>query len=111
MSDITLINDSEQSSLVTNGLAKNGEMYLKSAGSTDEGAIVIYDSGSWRTFANEYSASVFDSSLSFPTIQVFNTESEFIDQTDAPTHTIVHSKDSDKLYVWNDTVWVIFNQN
>ena len=56
MSDITLINDSEQSSLVTNGLAKNGEMYLKKAGSTDAGAIFVYDSGAWKTFANEYSA-------------------------------------------------------
>jgi hypothetical protein len=56
MSDITVINDSEQSSLVTNGLAKNGELYLKAAGSTDEGAIVVYDSGSWRTFANEVGA-------------------------------------------------------
>ena len=56
MSDITLINDSEQSSLVTNGLAKNGELYLKKAGSTDAGAIVVYDSGVWRTFANEYSS-------------------------------------------------------
>ena len=28
-------------------------MYLKAAGSTDEGAVVVYDSGSWRTFANE----------------------------------------------------------
>lgn len=53
MSDITLINDSEQSSLVTNGLAKNGELYLKKAGSTDAGAIVAYDNGVWRTFANE----------------------------------------------------------
>ena len=56
MSDITLINDSEQSSLVTNGLAKNGELYLKKEGSTDAGAIVVYDSGSWRTFANYASA-------------------------------------------------------
>ena len=53
MSDITLINDSEQSSLVTNGLAKNGELYLKKAGSTNAGAIVVYDNGVWRTFANE----------------------------------------------------------
>jgi len=57
MSDITLIDDSEQSSLVTNGLAKNGELYLKKAGSTDAGSIVAYDSGSWRTFANEYAPS------------------------------------------------------
>lgn len=56
MSDITLINDSEQSSLVTNGLAKNGEMYLKKEGSTDAGSIVVYDSGAWKTFANEYVA-------------------------------------------------------
>ena len=53
MSDITIINDSQQSDLVTNGLAKNGELYLKAAGSTNAGAIVVYDSGSWRTFANE----------------------------------------------------------
>ena len=56
MSDITVINDSQQSELVTNGLAKNGELYLKAAGSTDAGAIVVYDSGSWRTFANEASS-------------------------------------------------------
>jgi len=53
MSDITVINDTQQSELVTNGLAKNGELYLKAAGSTNAGAIVAYDSGSWRTFANE----------------------------------------------------------
>lgn len=56
MSDITLIDDSEQSALVTNGLAKNGEMYLKKAGSTDAGSIVVYDSGVWRGFTNEYSS-------------------------------------------------------
>jgi len=57
MSDITVINDSEQSSLVTNGLAKNGEMYLKKEGSTDAGSIVVYDSGVWKGFANDASAS------------------------------------------------------
>lgn len=56
MSDITLIDDSEQSSLVTNGLVKNGELYLKKAGSTSAGAIVAYDNGVWRTFANEASS-------------------------------------------------------
>jgi len=54
MSDITLIDDSEQSSLVTNGLAKNGELYLKKTGSTDAGSIVVYDSGVWKTFADEF---------------------------------------------------------
>ena len=56
-------------------------------------------------------ASVFDDSLTFPTIQVFDTEAEFIGQTNAPDYTIVHAKDTDKLYVWNGTSWVIFNQN
>ena len=53
MSDITVINDSQQSELVTNGLAKNGELYLKASGSTDAGSIVVYDSGSWRRFTND----------------------------------------------------------
>lgn len=65
MSDITIINDSEQSSLVTNGLAKNGELYLKAEGSTDAGAIVVYDSGAWRTFANEALAFTNSYSLEF----------------------------------------------
>jgi len=63
MSDITLIDDSEQSSLVTNGLAKNGELYLKKAGSTDAGSIVVYDSGVWKTFADEGGAFLNGSSL------------------------------------------------
>jgi len=54
---------------------------------------------------------LFDSSLTFPTIQVFDNESEFIDSTDAPDYTIVHAKDTDKLYVWDGTRWVLYNQN
>lgn len=55
--------------------------------------------------------SVFDGSLTFPTIQVFDTEAEFIGQTDAPEYTIVHAKDTDKLYVWENPNWIYFNQN
>ena len=55
--------------------------------------------------------SVFDTSLTFPTIQVFNTEAAFIDLDTAPQYTIVHAKDTDKLYVWNGSVWVLYNQN
>ena len=55
--------------------------------------------------------SVFDSSLTFPTIQVFDTEAEFRDETDAPDYTIVHAKDTDKLYVWSGTQWVVYNQD
>lgn len=55
--------------------------------------------------------SVFDGSLTFPTIQVFDTEAEFIDQTDAPQYTIVHAKDTDRLYVWDGSNWVVYFQN
>lgn len=55
--------------------------------------------------------SVFDSSLTFPTIQVFDTEAEFINQTNAPNYTIVHAKDTNKLYVWNGTQWATFNND
>ena len=54
---------------------------------------------------------LFDSSLSFPTIQVFDTEAEFIDKTDAPDYTIVHAKATKKLYVWDGTRWYLYNQN
>ena len=53
----------------------------------------------------------FDSTLTFPTIQVFDNESEFINRTDAPNYTIVHAKDTDKLYVWDGNGWVFYNQN
>ena len=56
-------------------------------------------------------APVFNDSLTFPTIQVFDNESEFIDQTDAPDYTIVHAKDTDKLYVWKGYMWVVYDQN
>ena len=54
---------------------------------------------------------VFDGSLTFPTIQVFDTESEFIDQTNAPDYTIVHAKDTDRLYVWNGSGWTGYNND
>ena len=95
MSDITVINDSEQSSLVTNGLAKNGELYLKAAGSTDAGAIVVYDSGSWRTFANE---------AGLPSIT--NTYSVDFDGTndymDFGTNTFINSSSAFSVSAWFD---------
>lgn len=65
MSDIALINDSQQSAIVTNGIGKNGEIYMKAAGSTDAGALVVYDSGSWRKFADEASSFSNSYSVSF----------------------------------------------
>lgn len=62
------------------------------------------------TFFN-VTESVFNGSLSFPTIQVFDNESEFIDQTDATQYTIVHAKDTDKLYVWDGNAWYKYNND
>jgi len=62
------------------------------------------------TFFN-VTESVFDGSLTFPTIEVFDTEAEFINATDAPDYTIVHAKDTDKLYVWDGSYWVSYYQN
>jgi hypothetical protein len=53
----------------------------------------------------------FDDSLTFPTIEVFDTEAEFIDLTDAQQYTIVHAKDTDKLYVWDGSYWYLYNNN
>jgi len=55
--------------------------------------------------------SIFDSSITFPTIDVFDNESEFIDARYAPDYTIVHAKDTDKLYVYDGAKWVVFNQD
>ena len=55
--------------------------------------------------------SVFDDSLTFPTIQVFDNESDFIDQTDAPQYTILHAKDTDRLYVWETDRWYLYDNN
>ena len=53
----------------------------------------------------------FDSSLTFPTIQVFDTEADFISYTDAPNYTIVHAKDTDKLYVWDNDKWYVYKND
>jgi hypothetical protein len=53
----------------------------------------------------------FDDTLTFPTIQVFDNETDFISYTDATDYTIVHAKDTDRLYVWDGSDWVFYNQN
>jgi hypothetical protein len=62
------------------------------------------------TFFN-VTESVFNGSLTFPTIDVFDNESDFITANYAPNYTIVHAKDTDKLYVWKGYTWVVYNQN
>jgi len=49
--------------------------------------------------------------LAFPNISVFDNESEFITDTSYPDYTIVHAKDTDRLYVWDGTEWVFYNND
>ena len=75
---------------------------------------VIASDGVDTTTSNTASVAVtgiFDSTLTFPTIEVFDNESEFINKSYAPNYTIVHAKDTDKLYVWKGYTWVVYNQN
>ena len=107
MSDITLINDSEQSSLVTNGLVKNGELYLKKAGSTNAGAIVAYDNGTWRTFANEAVSFVQQYSLKFDgTNEALHGPLDGNNQPIASSHITLGSTDAWTISFWykNDNV-------
>jgi hypothetical protein len=54
---------------------------------------------------------IHDSTLTFPTIQVFDNESDFITDTGADDYTIVHAKDTDKLYVWDGAGWYLYNND
>ena len=110
MSDITLIDDSEQSSLVTNGLAKNGELYLKKAGSTDAGSIVVYDSGAWKTFANEYTP---PAPAGF-NISTQDTEANIL--ASSPTNpsgevTAAYATDTESLCIYDGISWVTYDNN
>ena len=66
---------------------------------------------SFGVVASPTFTSVFNNSLTFPTIQVFNTEAEFIDETDATNYPLVHAKDTHKIYVWENTRWWIYNRD
>ena len=89
--------------------AVQGEMYF----ATDSKNLYVAETtaGTIDATLSQFTLGVFDSSLTFPTIQVFDNESEFIDQTNAPDYTIVHAKNTDKLYVWKGYTWVVYNQN
>ncbi len=76
---------------------------------TDTKDFYIYYNNGWFKFSD--SGTDFDTSLTFPTIEVFETEQEFIGLDTAPQYTIVTAKDTDKLYVWDGSTWVLFNQN
>ena len=89
--------------------AVQGEMYF----ATDSKNLYVAETTASAIDAtlSQFTLGVFDPDLTFPTIQVFDNQSEFITQTNAPNYTIVHAKDTDRLYVWDGTRWVIYIQN
>ena len=101
--------DTEANILASTPTNPSGEVNI--AFGTDTYDFYIYDGSAWYIFNNDFSDPIFDGQLSFPTIDVFDNESDFITDTGADDYTIVHAKDTDKLYVWNGNEWVIFNQN
>jgi hypothetical protein len=89
--------------------AVQGEMYF----ATDSKKLYVAETtaGTIDATLAQFNLGVFDSSLTFPTIQVFDNESDFITSTDAPDYTIVHAKDTDNLYVWDGNAWYKFQNN
>lgn len=61
--------------------------------------------------ASVFVTGIFSTVLTFPTIQVFDNESDFITATYAPQYTIVTAKDTDKLYVWDGSGWRLYDEN
>jgi hypothetical protein len=49
--------------------------------------------------------------IEFPVIEVYDTESEVLALTSEPNYTIVHAKDTDKLYVWDGSAWYLYNND
>jgi hypothetical protein len=68
----------------------------------------IYDGSAWYIYKNDTN---FNDSLVFPTIEVFDNESDFISDTGADDYTIVHAKDTDRLYVWNGNIWIGYDND
>jgi hypothetical protein len=45
------------------------------------------------------------------TIDVYDNESQVLALTSVTDYTLVHAKDTDKLYVWDTDKWYIYNNN
>ena len=98
--------DTEANILASTPTNPSGEVNI--AFGTDTYDYYIYHDGAWYIYKNDTN---FNDSLVFPIIEVFDNESDFITDTGADNYTIVHAKDTDKLYVWNGSAWYFYNQN
>ena len=98
--------DTEANILASTPTNPSGEVNIAFATGTHD--FYIYDGSAWYIYKNDTN---FNDSLTFPTIEVFDNESDFITDTGADDYTIVHAKDTDKLYVWDGTEWLFYNNN
>lgn len=73
--------------------------------------LYVWDGSAWYIYREDFMSPIFDGQLTFPDIQVFDTEAEFISQTNAPDYTIVLAKDTNRLQVWNGTIWLGFDKD
>jgi hypothetical protein len=98
--------DTEANILASTPTNPSGEVNIAFATGTHD--LYIYDGSAWYIYKNDTN---FNDSLVFPTIEVFDNESDFITDTGADDYTIVHAKDTDKLYVWNGSAWYKYNND
>ena len=84
----------------------SGEVNIAFATGTHD--FYIYDGSAWYIYKNDTN---FNDSLVFPTIEVFDNESDFINDTGADDYTIVHAKDTDRLYVWDGNIWIGYDND
>ena len=61
--------------------------------------------------ASVFVTGIFNPSLTFPTVDVFDTESDFITASYATDYTLVHTKDTDKLYLRDGGSWYKYNND
>ena len=98
--------DTEANILASTPFNPSGEVNIAFATGTHD--FYIYDGSAWYIYKNDTN---FNDSLVFPTIEVFDNESDFITDTGADDYTIVHAKDTDKLYVWETDRWYLYNND
>jgi hypothetical protein len=101
--------DTEANILASTPSLSAGEAGIAFA--TDTYDFYIYNGSGWYIYSNDSSDPIFDGQLTLPTIQVFDNESDFISDTGADDYTIVHAKDTDKLYVWDGSAWYLYNND
>ena len=90
------------------GSAIAGKAYFE----TSTNKFIVFNGSAWIELDSDGTGLfLFNDTLTFPIIQAFDNESDFITDTGADDYTIVHAKDTDRLYVWDGSAWYLYNNN